>query len=67
MQWVLSLGHEAEVIEPEELRERLKESLTKTLAAYSDCPLPVQEDQTVNEHRREIMSDRKIQLSLEII
>jgi len=33
-QWVLSLGPEAEVIEPESLRELIREDLKKTLAKY---------------------------------
>jgi len=34
LQWVLGLGPEAEVVEPEELRDKVKESLKRTLAAY---------------------------------
>ena len=49
---VLSLGPEAEVIEPEELRERVKESLTKTLAIYEGRPHPIQEEKEIYERRR---------------
>ena len=34
--WVLSLGPEIEVLEPEELRDRVRDSLEKTLAGYSE-------------------------------
>ena len=34
LQWILSLGPEAEVIEPEGLRDKIRESLRKTLTAY---------------------------------
>ena len=32
--WALSLGPEAEVFEPEELRRQLRESLEKTMGRY---------------------------------
>ena len=41
-----------EVIEPEELRERVKESLTETLATYEGRPQPVQEEKEIYERRR---------------
>jgi len=43
-QWVLNLGPEAEVIEPEELRENIKESLSRTLATYEGRPYSTKEE-----------------------
>jgi len=43
------VGPEAEVVEPEELRERVKESLTKTLASYEGRPQPIQKEGEIQE------------------
>ncbi len=50
---VLSLGPEAEVVEPEELRENVKESLTKTLATYEGRPQPIHEEKEIYERRQD--------------
>ena len=46
---VLSLGPEAEVIEPEELRDGIKESLSQTLAIYEGRPHPISEENEIKE------------------
>ena len=55
-QWVLALGPEAQVIEPEELRNRVREDLAAALAQYPDAayepaPLP---DTAVRDPQRQL-------------
>ena len=52
-QWVLRLGPEAEVVEPEELRESIKESLKRTPATYEGRPQPIQEEGEIQESRQD--------------
>jgi predicted DNA-binding transcriptional regulator YafY len=39
--WILSLGPEAAVLEPETLQEMVRKDLSKNLAQYSTGPIPV--------------------------
>ena len=41
--------HEAEVIEPEELRDKIKESLRKTLVAYGDRSHPIRGESEIQD------------------
>ncbi len=50
---VLSLGPEAEVIEPEELRDKIRESLKRTMAAYEGRPHSTREDGEIQESRQD--------------
>jgi len=52
-QWVLSLGPEAEVIEPEELRQAIKASLKKPLAPYEGRPHSTREESEIQESLRD--------------
>ncbi len=52
-QWVLSLGPEAEVIEPEELRDKIRESVKRTMASYEGRPQPIREDGEIQESRQD--------------
>ena len=49
-QWVLSLGPEAEVVEPEELRVDIKESLSQTLATYEGRLHRIREESEIKEN-----------------
>ena len=67
LQWVLSLGPEAEVVEPEELRDKIRESLRKRWQLMKAGPSPSRKKVKYKKAFR-IMPDRKKQqiLSREI-
>ncbi len=51
-QWILSMGPEVHVVEPEELKERIRDDLKTTLTQYEETEMPYIDAEIAEQHEK---------------